>query len=79
MHLPQTEQWWQRGGFIWLHFLQYRILEYEGSFRFICGCKPNPGPPNSEDVKGRVSPLSSSVLALQFGGTPPGSVNTTAK
>lgn len=72
----QTEQWWQRGGFNWLHFRQYLTLGLPVSFRGpgCSGWLANSGP-----VKGEVSPLSSSIGGLQFGGTLPGSVNTTEK
>lgn len=66
----QTEQWWHRGGFSWLHFRQYRILGFT-----VSGGRP----PNSDPVNGSVSPLSSSKRGFQLGGTLPGSVKTTVK
>lgn len=68
----QTEQWWQREGFSWLHFRQNRTLGFEEEES---DCKPT----KSKLFNGSDSPLSSSVDGLQLGGTTPGSVKTTEK
>lgn len=77
MH-SQTEQWWQRGGFKLLHFLQYLTLGFDVSGGDT-DCELRIGLPKSGTVNGIVSAFSSSTTGLQFGGTLPGSVKTTEK